>query len=260
MSCDPFLPPEWVASVPSSNDVLLGRLASGEALPHGYVLAAREQTAGRGRQGRTWVSGAADLAFSFVWRTGSGPERFPSLPMAAALAVRAALSESGVAARTKWPNDVLAGGRKIGGILSETGRQRPGNRAVLVVGIGVNVNTTAAEAGRIRPAATSLRAETGRRHRVAALLDAVLRELAGRLARWETGGFEGVRDEWSAHCVWRGQEITVTGEGGARSGILAGFGSQGELLLKEPGGSIRAIWAGDAGVREAGSVAGETGS
>lgn len=235
-----FLAPEWHDRLPSTNTSLLERLREGEELPSGFVLAAREQTAGRGRYQRQWVSGVGrDLTFSALVRSRVEPFRLVSLPLAVALGVAVVLEERGIAARTKWPNDLLVGGRKICGILAE--REGDG----VVIGIGLNVNMGEEGAAVIDRPVTSMRIETGREHAIDELLGRILRELPDWVEIWEQDGFAGLRQAWETRCVGLGEEIAI-GEGGKRaSGVLEGFGDAGQLLLRQRDGTVCQVWSGD---------------
>ena len=153
-------------------------LAADEA--EGATVAADHQTQGRGRLGRTWLAppGRA-LLFSVLLRPLPPLARWPELSVVAGEAVAAALP---VEASVSHPNDVLAGGRKLAGILPEASDGR------VVLGIGVNVNQTEEElpADATRPA-TSLRLETGREWERAPLLTAILSELERRYDAWQAG-------------------------------------------------------------------------
>src|SRR5215216_1447665 len=124
-------------SLPSTNTEAARQAALGT--PEGLCVLAREQTAGRGRRERTWASPKdAGLYLSVVLRPTVEARRWPLLTLAAALAVRDALREScALAADIKWPNDLLAGGRKLCGILAETAEGARGRAVVL--GVGVNL-------------------------------------------------------------------------------------------------------------------------
>ena len=238
-----FQTPEWVERVTSTNTALLERLAGGESLPAGSVLAAREQTAGRGRGQHLWHSEAdRDLSCSLVAPAPSDPLRLPSLALAVALAAAAALRDLGVEARTKWPNDVLARGGKIAGILPELA---PGARPpVVVVGIGLNVNMSRSEAARIEPPAASILSETGRTVPVPQVLDLLLQALSPRLADWGAGGFEALRAEWCDCCLGLGREVSVVDGASRRRGTLSGFGPAGQLLLTGADGHTVQVWSG----------------
>ncbi len=137
---------EVTAATGSTNADLLDRAAAGA--PEGVVLAAEEQRAGRGRLGRVWVSPPrAALTFSLLVRPHAiAPARRGWLPLLAGVAVAAAVrAVAGVDARLKWPNDVLAGPAKLGGILAEAAGD------AVVVGIGLNVSTEPVRAAAARP-------------------------------------------------------------------------------------------------------------
>jgi BirA family biotin operon repressor/biotin-[acetyl-CoA-carboxylase] ligase len=153
----------------STNAVVAERVRSGE--PAGLVVVAEEQSAGRGRLDRVWVSPPrAGLTFSLLLRPSSPPSEWPWLPLLAGLAVARALrSRAGVPAVLKWPNDVLVEGRKVCGLLAEA------VAGGLVVGIGLNVTTRPGELP--HPEATSLELAGARTTDRDTLLRAVLREV-----------------------------------------------------------------------------------
>ena len=163
-----------------------------------------------------------------------------SLPMAAALGVAAYLQACGVAAQTKWPNDVLVGGRKICGILAERGE-------AVVLGIGLNVNMDADEAAAIDRPATSLRIETGEERAVEVVLDELLIHLGEWVGRWEKGGFAALREAWEGRCANMGEYVEVGEDADRRTGVVLGFGAAGQLLLREDDGTRAEVWAGDVG-------------
>ena len=128
----------------STNDDLLeaGKLGA----PHGTGLAARAQTAGRGRRGHKWDSSAGNLLISIVVRPNVNPAKYSGLAAVCGLAVLKTLKKPGLATEVglKWPNDLVARGRKLGGILVEAARDNEG-KPFAVCGIGVNVNYTPQE-------------------------------------------------------------------------------------------------------------------
>lgn len=125
----------------STNDDLLE--AGKQGAPHGTGLAARAQTAGRGRRGHKWDSTAGNLLLSIILRPCVNPAKYSGLAAVSGLAVLEALEKQGLANEIglKWPNDLVARGRKLGGILVEAARDNEGN-PFAVCGIGVNVNYT----------------------------------------------------------------------------------------------------------------------
>jgi len=250
---------EWVESLPSTNETLKRRLEAGEPLASGTVLAARAQTEGRGRSGRTWFSGSGrDLTFSFVLRTPADPQRRTSLSLAVALGVAEWLAGRSIRrVGTKWPNDVWAGDRKICGILAE---QVSGSdvEPPIVVGVGINVNMTREEAVAIDRPATSMRLETGRTYRVETLLPTLLEVLSDWIERWESGGFPALRSAWERLCLFQGQTVTVRDGSRRVSGRLSGFGEYGELLLRTEPGMIKPVWSGDVAITSGSSFEGES--
>ena len=236
-----FQDPQWFDRITSTNTALLDRVEGGEDVPGGTVLATTEQTAGRGRGSRRWLTHPGlDLACSFLLRTDVEARRLCSLSMAVALGVCDMLGDRGVAARPKWPNDVVVGGRKICGILPELPRRRAG---AVVVGVGLNVGMSRDEAEALDQPATSLFLEVGEPTPARDLLAGLLAALTPRLDTWEAGGFAALRADWEAACVWLGAPVTVVDGDVRRPGVLTGFGADGELLLDEGAGPV-AVWTG----------------
>jgi BirA family biotin operon repressor/biotin-[acetyl-CoA-carboxylase] ligase len=183
---------EVLASAESTNAVVTERARSGE--PAGLVVVAEEQTAGRGRLDRAWVSPArAGLTFSVLLR----PESVDGwVPLLTGLAVARALrTRAEVDALLKWPNDVLIAGRKVCGVLAEVAEPR-----AVVVGIGLNVTTRREELP--VETATSLQLERASTTDRDTLLRAVLREL-----RAVQGG--DARDAYRELCSTRGQRVRL---------------------------------------------------
>jgi len=229
---------QWHERLPSTNTFLKERLAAGQELPSGTVVAARQQTQGRGRHNRTWLSSSGqNLTFSLLLRGNHDLRHLPSASMAAAIAVANQLEAEGLAPSLKWPNDVLVKERKICGILSEATDDG------LIIGIGLNVNMQ--ETGQIDQPATSLLIETGTARDCDDLLERLLTHLSRHLDAWAQGGFPRIRKDWESRVGNLGKPVTVRDGQESHTGILSGFGKEGELLLREDSGNIRAIWAGD---------------
>lgn len=224
---------EWLDRVDSTNRALRDRLAQVPDLPAGLVLAAREQTAGRGRGGRSWSAPPGrSLAFSVLLRPLVPTPQLLSLPMAAALATSDVLREHHLVPTLKWPNDVRVGERKISGVLLET------VGPVAILGIGLNVNMTPAEAAAIDQPATSLRIETGAEYALEPLLAAWCSAFAARYGVWHAQGFAGLLADWEARAQAVGT-LTLRGR-------VAGYGAEGQLLV-ERDGTIAEVW--DAEIR-----------
>ncbi len=232
-----------LASTGSTNaDLLAG------AGPEGQVLVAEEQTAGRGRMGRSWVSvPGASLTFSVLLRPVSVPPAARGwLPLLAGLAVVSAVRElAGVPATLKWPNDVLVGGRKLAGVLAEQSAD------AVVIGIGLNV---ASPAGPLPGApsalpATSLRAEGADVAREALLIE-VLRHLERRYLAFRDDPDParcGLLAAYRSRCGTLGRDVRVELPGGrVLAGTAEDIDAGGHLLVRVPGGSgLTPVSAGD---------------
>lgn len=242
-----FAQPEWLGEVDSTNNLLKKRIADGENMPSGSVVAARRQTRGRGRMESVWQSSQeGDLTFSFFYRATEEQVRHPAglgmLPMACALGVRdfLAMPPRGIATRCKWPNDVLVGDAKICGILTEGGAAPSGGFG-LVVGIGVNLR---AVPGRDRHFGRSTAALEQHAHVAASpeeLLPELLYCIARRIQAWLENGFAGIRDDLTTALWGVGRRIVAKTVKGRVEGVVAGLGDNGELLLRDDVGVITPV-------------------
>ena len=232
----------WFDRVDSTNTRLLEQVRLNPSLPSGTVWAARTQSAGRGRLERKWVSSASgNLLFSLYLRTTTELCRLPSLAMAMAIALDEMFHGFNIHTKLKWPNDVLVRERKIAGLLTE----RAGDAGV-VIGVGLNVNMTASELAQIDQPATSLKSETGSDWDVENILEMLLTKFFPPwLDRWELNGFSGLRERWIQGCGGLNTPLAVRDGDGRIQGTLAGFGENGELLLRLPDGVVQTVWAGD---------------
>ena len=217
--------------------------------PHGTLVLAERQDAGRGRLGRGWSSPAGSgLYFSLLLRPELPPHQAPQLTLLAAVAVARAVEEiAGVAPEIKWPNDLLLGGKKFCGILTEMAGGVDRVRWV-ILGIGINV-TTQEFPGELQPLATSLALGLGRPPpRRAPLLAAVLAQLEGLLGQYASKGFPLIGLEWERYAKIGGRSVRVSAPDGTKlEGIARGLASDGALLLERPGGALERILAGDVG-------------
>src|SRR5689334_6162725 len=238
---------EVVDSTGSTNADLLARALAGE--PEGAVLAAEEQRAGRGRMGRTWTSPPrAALTVSVLLKPALPPARRGWLPLLAGVAVATAVTRvTGAETRIKWPNDLLAADAKLAGILAEAAGD------AVVVGIGLNVSTEAAEFPPTRPGAlpaTSLRAAGATALDRTSLLLAILGELEHWYRAWQRAGGDpdrsGLRAKYTRLSATIGRTVRAELPGGqALSGPVAGVDSDGRLLVRVSSGSEVAVAAGD---------------
>ena len=224
--------------IESTNDKALELLESGE--PEGTLVVADEQTRGRGRRGRTWHSPPGlGLYVSLVLRPSLPAAHAPLVSVALAVAAAASIRRLGCAAVClKWPNDLLVGERKIGGILAEA-RGDPA-RAGLVVGLGVNVNHAAADIPEaLREISTSLSLTTGGSWDRVRLLGELLSEFTETYASLQRHGAPELLARFEQHLGWRrGSPLRVDAGEEIREGRFAGLGSAGELLLDTGSGGI----------------------
>jgi BirA family biotin operon repressor/biotin-[acetyl-CoA-carboxylase] ligase len=231
-------------SLPSTNTEAARQAAAGA--PEGLCVVAREQTAGRGRREREWASPRdAGLYFSVVLRPAFEPARWPLVTLAAALSVRDALADAcRLETDIKWPNDILARGRKLCGILAETAETARGRACVL--GIGVNLDGRAFPPS-LAAHATSVEAETGRAPDVEALLRALTRALDGWYAALgDVGGARRVVEAWEARSSYaRGARVRVALAGEAFEGVTRGLEPDGALRVETDAREIRVVRAGD---------------
>ncbi|HEY8961124.1 MAG TPA: biotin--[acetyl-CoA-carboxylase] ligase [Luteolibacter sp.] len=221
--------------VDSTNDEIR-RLAEAGA-PDGRIVVADRQTAGRGRRGTAWVCPPGEaLAFSMLMRPAEPKGQWPRLALAAGLAVAEGLEKFGVVAGIKWPNDVWIAGKKVCGVLAETGAD------FVVLGIGVNVNV-AGFPGDLATIATSLRLETGVTTNRADVLLAILCRLELRRHQIDEG-FPELIEAVRSRCALTGKEVTLLAANGRRDGVVEGIGEGGELLLRGANGLER-LWQAD---------------
>ncbi|MBN2362423.1 MAG: biotin--[acetyl-CoA-carboxylase] ligase, partial [Deltaproteobacteria bacterium] len=228
----------------STND-LAAQLAA-DGAPHGTLIVARRQSAGRGRRGRRWWHDADHgIACSLVLRPALPASRAPELVHVAALAVDDTVNGLQIASRIKWPNDIVAlepgppsdgacagGWRKLAGILVESSlRGDQIERAV--VGIGLNVNTPAgAFAAAAGGQASSLSAVSGATYDRAALIGDICRHLDRWFARWQGGGFTPLRSELVRRSATLGQTVHVTVDGRPAVGRAIDLTADGALLVE----------------------------
>ncbi len=222
---------------------------------HGTVLAADRQTAGRGRLGRRWFSPPGENLYCSVIlrRTPPGDHRRDDvswLPLISAVAAaRAIRTVTGLHPVLKWPNDVLIGERKVGGLLCEGGGASS-QSAYVVVGVGINVNTRReAFPEDLRDLATSLRSETDRQVNRAALLASWLSELEGQCDALWAGRREEIGQEYTNLCSTLGHRVRISLAGGqVVEGLADSLGPDGSLKIKRDGGEtgpLVEIHAGD---------------
>jgi BirA family biotin operon repressor/biotin-[acetyl-CoA-carboxylase] ligase len=240
------------ASVGSTNSMLLEAAANGAA--EGIVYVAAEQTAGRGRGGHEWHSAPGDGLYVSALVCSPLPlDQALWISLATGLAAQQAVLETaGLAIDIRWPNDLLIGPKKCGGILVETAVDGATLRHA-VIGIGINVNHAELPSD-LAATATSLRLETGRTLEVSTLLIALLRALDLEMSRLESGTLglreaSGLLDRFTRASTWVSGKHVQVAESGGYTGITAGLDANGFLLVAGDDGVQHTVLSG--GVREA---------
>jgi BirA family transcriptional regulator, biotin operon repressor / biotin---[acetyl-CoA-carboxylase] ligase len=230
--------------VDSTNNVAMELGQQGE--PHGAVVIAEEQTAGRGRAGRAWVSEkSAGIHATVLLRPPIAPAQAPLLTLVAGLAVREAVAEeTALQPDIRWPNDLLLNGKKCCGILTEM-HAEPDRVHYAVVGMGVNVNQSKMPA-ELATVATSLRMETGRTHSRAALLVRLLRHLDRYYNQFIAEGTEPILKRFAeVSSFFEGKRVRITTANGSYDGATAGLEPNGCLRVRRDDGRIEAVISGD---------------
>jgi BirA family transcriptional regulator, biotin operon repressor / biotin---[acetyl-CoA-carboxylase] ligase len=224
------VPIETVLETGSTNDDLIARAAANA--PEGLWLRAEVQTGGKGRQGRAWMSPPGNLYASTLVRLNSSDPPAPTLALVSAVALYEAVSIYTDSVRIKWPNDLVAGGAKLAGILLE----RSGDAVV----IGFGVNLAHHPEGLDRPV-TNLIVLAGAAPEPGTFVELLSETLSRWLDRWRLEGIETVRRAWllAAHPI--GTALS-TSEG---DGLFDGLDESGALRLRLADGTIRTIHAGD---------------
>lgn len=211
---------------------------------------AAEQTAGRGRQGRTWHSPRGGAWLTLVWPLSLPAASYEGASLAAAVAVRRALCQLAPqecrGLEIKWPNDLLLGAGKVAGILCEQAAL-PGGGEALLVGVGVNVDVDFSQLpAPLRHPPTSLAAH-GIGSNVDAVVEAVGQQLAGALQTLEQQGLAALLGEFRQHMAYVGAVRTWTSPAGQVTGRVAGVDDAGRLLIAsaDGGGALQAFASGE---------------
>jgi BirA family biotin operon repressor/biotin-[acetyl-CoA-carboxylase] ligase len=182
--------------------------------PEGAAAVCNEQTAGRGRLGRTWVTPPGSAVLVSVLLRPPPEARAPELSLVAGVAVALTAERAlGLSAQIKWPNDVMVNRVKVAGVLAEA---RDG---AIVLGIGLNVNQSREELPAAVTPAGSLRTVDGVRRDRAPLVASLLAELETQYDHWTAGGLDAVYDELGPRDFLRNRRVTVDGETGTAVGI-----------------------------------------
>jgi BirA family biotin operon repressor/biotin-[acetyl-CoA-carboxylase] ligase len=215
--------------------------------PEGTIVIAENQTGGRGRRGRSWVSPfGKGIYCSIILKPQIPVFKVPRLTILAGVAAGAALKKRGIAVKLKWPNDIMVNGKKIGGILSEMFVEGEEIKHV-IIGIGLNVNTTKKEFPQeIKDTAGSILTETGTAASRRDILKEIIFEFNRRYEGFIKAGGElgDIRDEWDRMAYGKDQFVMITTGKEREKGRIIGLREDG-VLLAEINGVIREIYAGE---------------
>jgi len=228
----------------STNRVAMELGFAGE--PQGTLVVAEEQSAGRGRAGRTWHSErASGIYASFLLRPKLSPADAPLITLLAGLSAREAVrQQTGCLADLRWPNDLLLNGKKLGGILTEM-HAEPGRIHFAVVGIGLNVNQTRFPE-KLASAATSLRMETSRMHSRLELLLRLIQQFEGDYDRFSARGAASILSEFAAASSFaEGKRVRITDGSESFIGTTAGLEPNGLLRVRRDDRSVYVVVSGD---------------
>ncbi len=228
-----------LAAVESTNRYALGRFAD---LPHGTAVVADRQTRGRGRLGRSWQSSVVgNLYASLVVKAAAAdqhlPRGFSNLTQYTAVVLARVVERLGAEVAIKWPNDLLAGDRKLAGVLAETASEA-GRVIGAVVGIGANLAMTAEDLARIDRPAASLNLVLGRPVDRDGLLEAILQEFERGYAAFMEEGFASIRAEFLARTPFLGRSISVHSLQSWITGTACDITDDGSLVVVTPQGRV----------------------
>lgn len=228
------------ASVGSTMDVL-DRLAR-EGAPEGTVVLADEQTAGRGRAGRSWVGGLGGIYCSVLLRPPVRPDALGPLPLIAGVAVAEAIElMAPVRCDLKWPNDVQIDGAKVCGILMQS-RLAPGGIDYLNLGIGIDVAQPLEE---LPPGSTTIGAVSGGPVTIDGVLPPLWNRLEERYRAFVVDGGRAGLEAWRARALYLGEQVAITSDEHEVRGRFIDIGERGQLLLERPDGVTVEVVHGD---------------
>lgn len=218
--------------------------------PHGTLVVADSQLAGKGRRGRQWASPkGVGIWMSVILRPSLPPMRASMLTLVAGMAVvRGIKSVTGLSPMIKWPNDVVAGGKKISGILTEMSTEDECIRYV-ITGIGINVNNEEFP-GDLSATATSLKLEKGEDIRRSPVIGAVAEAFEEYYGRFmETCDMSLLREEYNRELANAGRGVTVLDPRGNYEGTALGIDDEGSLLVEKRDKTVAAVISGEVSVR-----------
>lgn len=218
-----------------------------ENVAEGTIVIAEEQTAGRGRLNRKWISESQkNLTFSVIIKPSISPEHIGILSIYAGLAVAEALKKMfNIIPVCKWPNDVYQNGKKVCGILSEAVFKNDKLYGV-VIGIGINVNQSVFP-DELMEKATSIRNITGKEQNRFELLNSVLERLECYYENIQTGELKNIMERWKENSTMFEKEVIVNQNGNMLTGTAVRLADDGGLIINTNNGEVKVL-AGDVSI------------
>lgn len=239
-----------LAAIDSTNRVALEMAA--QSAVAGTVVVAATQSGGRGRLGKSWASPPdTGLYFSLLLRPHLDPSTLPQLTLAAGLGAALAVEAvTGLRVLLKWPNDLLLAGKKLGGILCETGPMQ-GTAPAVIVGVGLNVSTPRASfPEELQERATSLLVQSGRVFAEEELLAPMLAGIEDQATRLENHGLAPLLVDWRQRDATLGQKLTWVSTGGKLvRGVSLGVDDEGLLRIQDATGQVHGVLSGDVSIK-----------
>ncbi|MCL0065695.1 biotin--[acetyl-CoA-carboxylase] ligase [Dehalococcoidia bacterium] len=220
------------------------RALAAQGANEGTIVIAETQAAGRGRIGRAWASPPGGIYLSIILRPAIEPSEALRFPLIAGVAAAQAIERlTGLKPQLKWPNDIIVGGRKAGGILTEMSAEMDRINHI-IIGIGINVNTESFP-DEIRGIATSLKTECGKEVSRVQLVQNILAQLESLYQVFQVSGFETIRERWKARSCTIGSRVSVRGEREQVEGEAIDIDEDGALILRKANGALERVLAGD---------------
>ncbi|MFH2011505.1 MAG: biotin--[acetyl-CoA-carboxylase] ligase [Pseudomonadota bacterium] len=229
---------------------LIARNLAMNGAREGTLVTAEEQTKGRGRLSRSWLSPSyKNILMSIIFRPKVQPSQVFSLTMLTSLAIVKAIKNITVLdPLIKWPNDIYIGGKKIGGILTEFSAEQDQINFV-IVGVGLNVNFDPSIYPEIGDTSTSISKALGKEISRVKLLRSILEEIEKGYNLFKEGKITQIRNEWDTHSLLTGKPVKVTSFGNTEEGIAESVDEDGYLILRDHKGERKRIFSGDVTLR-----------
>ena len=241
-----LLEPNIICMNQTESTNVLARVMVEGGLGEGLIAVADLQTQGRGRHDRNWHSPLGGLYFSIVLKPRIADEAAPLLGFLTACAIATEIREVlGLEVSLKWPNDILVGERKLGGILSET--ISTNGSLLAVIGVGINQNIRREDfPAELQDHTTTILSEIGRETSRETLISAIISGIDSRLGRVESdSSFSSILDEWTGHSSTIGRSVRVRDGSKVIEGLAIGIGPDGSLEVEDSDGQLKRILIGD---------------